>query len=533
MKKSGIYFSLLSLLLITTALLYLKNGGVPDQTNLVQRENLYLDPLVSGDFFVIKEGDNRVSEYMLIVEAPNDEEVVIIRDSIPPDDQNVLGGWMMALMKDEYHSDKDPVKISKSEFIASLDNYLFHRKMHLTSNIPIMSRIQNTFKKQFLSWGGILGVFLIALILWMAEASRRELSTQFESIPQQRIWLWMILGGALFVESLQFVGYLEFFKHFAISANGFWFPTLFKVFIVSLPVFLLYQYVTKKYGHKDFIIVELLRLLVLFVFGVLFNIIAYMVAEGVGFLFNLPSTQFLYNNHASIGWVIPDFRKFWTIFAIANFLNNFRKHVVELRKKEKQLVITEKKVLSTESELDALQARVNPHFLYNSLNSLASLALADPAKTEEMALALSDFYKRSTNRQDEHLSSLEEEVEMLKTYLNIEKIRFRERLKYELVIDENCKDFQIPRFLLQPIVENAIKYGYDKASNEIKIKVEAKKKDKALHINIYDSGKPFSVDLSTGYGLRSVKKKLKLLFQDKHDIQFINEPEKCVWIVVR
>ena len=182
--------------------------------------------------------------------------------------------------------------------------------------------------------------------------------------------------------------------------------------------------------------------------------------------------------------------------------------------------------------MDTLQAKVNPHFLYNSLNSIASLAQINPAKTEEMALALSDFYKHSTNRQEEHLSTVALEIKQLQTYLNIEKIRFGERLQYKLDIAENVLKTQIPRFLLQPIVENAIKYGFDKTTDKIKIRIQGEVINTQLHIRIMDSGESFSGQMNTGYGLRSIKKKLKLLYPNAHEIHFLNKPVKQVHIIL-
>ena len=222
----------------------------------------------------------------------------------------------------------------------------------------------------------------------------------------------------------------------------------------------------------------------------------------------------------------------WTAFATGNFLNNFRKHFLKLRKQGIKLKTAQKNELSSQAELDALQARINPHFLYNSLNSIASLAQIDPAKTEAMAMALSKFYKYSTNRQDEHLSSITEEMEMLKTYLKIEKIRFGERLDFEIDYEKSALAWRIPRFLIQPIVENAIKHGYDKMENSIKILIEVKEEADEISIAIFDNGKEFPEDMKVGYGLRSVQKKLKLLFPEKHELAFVNAPKKHVLIKI-
>ena len=179
-------------------------------------------------------------------------------------------------------------------------------------------------------------------------------------------------------------------------------------------------------------------------------------AAKYGFLFLIGSSMILINAYITSRVVPIDYSVIWFtvpkkwltlelilpfwFFANANFLNNFRKHFFQLKNKEAELEIAQVKELESSSELEALQSKVNPHFLYNSLNSIASLAKENPAKTEAMAMALSKFYKYSTNRQDELWTTVESEIEMLEIYLEIEKIRFGERLRVNLNIDETTKD---------------------------------------------------------------------------------------------
>jgi len=220
-------------------------------------------------------------------------------------------------------------------------------------------------------------------------------------------------------------------------------------------------------------------------------------------------------------------------FALGNLLHNLIKYFWSLRNQNKNLKKNEGDVLKSEAALNAIQASVNPHFLYNSLNSIASLAKVDPEKTEAMTLALSEFYKYTTNRGEDPLSSVSDEVEMLETYLGIEKIRFGERLQFDLKVSPGALMDKIPHFLLQPLMENAIKYGYNERTETIDIELIIEKKNKNLQIQIFDSGKPFDEQLSSGYGLKSVLKKLTLLFPNQHHISFVNEPNKHVLITIQ
>lgn len=227
--------------------------------------------------------------------------------------------------------------------------------------------------------------------------------------------------------------------------------------------------------------------------------------------------------HVTIGLMVA--------FALANLMNNLRKYLLQARADSKLLKTTQKQHLASTSELAALQSSINPHFLYNSLNSIASLARDNPEKTEQMALSLSVFYQYVTNREVQHESTLADEIEMLQNYLNIEKIRFEDRLKVEIDCADAAMTCYLPRFSLQPLVENAIKYGFKEEQVEVHISAVYENKD--LQIRIYDSGKAFDEQLSQGYGLKNVAQKLRLLYPERHELAFINQPKKHVFISIK
>ena len=260
---------------------------------------------------------------------------------------------------------------------------------------------------------------------------------------------------------------------------------------------------------------------------------AYFQMQIVGLLdIDLFTSKFNISN--SLAYHISPFHPAsWLVVATGNFLNNFRNHFFQLRRKAKAFKYARKQELEFKSELETLQAKINPHFLYNSLNSIASLAQTDPEKTETMALALSKFYKEKTNRKENLWSTVAEEMDMLKTYLAIEQIRFGDRLAVELFTAEDANEEKIPRFLLQPLIENAIKYGYNSADNKITVKVFIERSNRVLSIRILDSGPKFSDQLNTGYGIRSVQKKLKLFYPGNHKMEFINTPEKEIFIQIK
>jgi signal transduction histidine kinase len=119
----------------------------------------------------------------------------------------------------------------------------------------------------------------------------------------------------------------------------------------------------------------------------------------------------------------------------------------------------ELQLLAQESELKALRAQLNPHFLFNSLNSLSALTAVDPARAREMCVLLSDFLRRSLGLGERRLVTLREELELARAYLAIEQIRFGTRLQLAWTVDPSAEPALLPTLLLQPLVENAIKHG--------------------------------------------------------------------------
>ena len=204
-----------------------------------------------------------------------------------------------------------------------------------------------------------------------------------------------------------------------------------------------------------------------------------------------------------------------------------RKQIIKLTEQEYEIL--QMSDLKTKAELQALEAKINPHFLYNSLNSIASLVHEDPDKAEHMVMNLSKFYRYSTGRNNEHYDTLNNELEIVKTYLEVEKVRFDERLNYQVIFqNEKLGNCQIPRFLIQPIVENAIKHGISKLAGKGIVKICISEENNNLIIKIHDNGMPFPNDIFSGYGLKSIQDKLRLLSGEKATMSIMNEPEKAV-----
>jgi len=170
-----------------------------------------------------------------------------------------------------------------------------------------------------------------------------------------------------------------------------------------------------------------------------------------------------------------------------------------------------------EGELKMLRSQINPHFLFNSLNSVSSLTVTDPLRAREMIVKLSDFMRYSLSSRNDQPVTLQNELESLRLYLQIEKVRFGERLMIEEDISPECLTAILPGMLLQPLYENAIKHGVYESTEEIIIKTTARLEDDLVVITITNNIDRESVVTrrGAGIGLKNVSSRLELFFGEK------------------
>jgi len=169
--------------------------------------------------------------------------------------------------------------------------------------------------------------------------------------------------------------------------------------------------------------------------------------------------------------------------------------------------------LLKEAELSMLRSQIRPHFLFNSLNSISALTMTDPAKAQEMVIKLSEFMRYTLNLPDSMISTLEKELHHVELYLDIEKVRFGERLAFEKEIAEGAMEWYVPVMLLQPLIENSVKYGVYESSATTKIELTAQLKDSILEIRIGNTYDPESgVKKGTGTGLANIRARLLNLY---------------------
>lgn len=188
------------------------------------------------------------------------------------------------------------------------------------------------------------------------------------------------------------------------------------------------------------------------------------------------------------------------------------------------------KELVIQTELSLLKSQINPHFLFNSLNSISSLTLISPIKAQEMIIKLSDFLRYTITHQHNQIIPFEKEIELVKLYLDIEQIRFSDKLTLQWEIDSNSLNMKVPAMILQPIYENAIKHGVYNAVNKVVIKTTTSSDANFYKITISNNYEACPTHpKGAKLGLKNIKERLKLMYGTDQLLKI--EEHECIFTV--
>jgi two-component system LytT family sensor kinase len=180
--------------------------------------------------------------------------------------------------------------------------------------------------------------------------------------------------------------------------------------------------------------------------------------------------------------------------------------------------------LAAQAELKALRAQINPHFLFNSLNTIADLIVTDPPKAEVMTLLLSKVFRHVLMNSDQQLTPVSEEMEFLRTYLGIEQVRFGERLSVRMELDPAVAQERIPSLILQPVVENAIKHGLAPKVGGGRLSITAQSDGEFVRLAVEDDGvgttSASAPASGNGLGLKIIAERLRTLYHDRATLRF-------------
>lgn len=217
-----------------------------------------------------------------------------------------------------------------------------------------------------------------------------------------------------------------------------------------------------------------------------------------------------------------------TLDGLANLLNS----QIELAEADKLYS------LAKDAEINALQAQINPHFLFNTLNTVISLVRIDPEKSRTALRALSKFIRHNLQSTTVSIHTLADEIEHIKSYLAIEQIRFEDRIEVSYHIEESCLQSKLPALTLQPIVENAVKHGFKGKIEECRLHITVKQSNDDISLYIEDNGAGAdehtlkkiasgSIGSTAGNGiaLYNINKRLKMTFGSNRGLHFRSNPE--------
>lgn len=305
------------------------------------------------------------------------------------------------------------------------------------------------------------------------------------------IWAIIITGGIL----LEWLAYSEELR--IALAEAVIFPMLFSILGLSI------WYVIKagSIESSKFLRVIFVHTIAATILNSIWLYVGFVIVK----LFNMQANLWLEDNLALaffIGYML--YLSYILFFYAVSYYHGFK----EKLRNEKNL-----KLLVREAELHALKSQINPHFLFNSLNSISSLTMTNPGKAQEMVIILSSLMRYSLRHNQVDMVAFNEELENNKLYLQIEKVRFGKKLNALFEIEDNCYHAKVPSMILQPLYENAIKYGVYEATEPVTISTLGRCINNDLEITICNTYDPKIMPRKgEGIGLRNIRDRLQLIF---------------------
>jgi two-component system, LytTR family, sensor kinase len=211
---------------------------------------------------------------------------------------------------------------------------------------------------------------------------------------------------------------------------------------------------------------------------------------------------------STLAWRILTGILFYFLFIAFYYLIIYYSSYEERKTREAEL-----KSLITEAELKSLKFQINPHFIFNSLNSISSLTVTDTGKAREMIMKLADFLRYTISNNTKLENSLKEEVENIRLYLDIERTRFDDKFEYREEINAECLEIPLPNMLLQPLFENAIKHAVYETLDKIIIVLRCSTSEGFLKIEVENTCEAESQKKGTGVGLQNIGERLALIYK--------------------
>lgn len=197
------------------------------------------------------------------------------------------------------------------------------------------------------------------------------------------------------------------------------------------------------------------------------------------------------------------------------------------RLKEVELENERLKRFELEARFNSLQAKLNPHFLFNTLNSTAALVYEDRKKAEKNIIRLSELYRKVLSISNKTFITVEEEIELIEDYLELEKMRFDKSLTYEINCSPDIRIIKIPGLIIEPLVENSIKHNLGRQHQPLHIEIKIRMENSRLYITVTDNGYGFDVEKAgNGFGIYSIQERLKLIYENEYRLNISSGEKK-------
>tara|TARA_R110001592_G_scaffold363221_3_gene681706 strand:+ start:92171 stop:93202 length:1032 start_codon:yes stop_codon:yes gene_type:complete len=320
-------------------------------------------------------------------------------------------------------------------------------------------------------------------------------------------WLFYLSLLLLYNYSDENFSWQSFVSAISICLVGFLISSLMRLFFIKLN--------WHRKPFKNLILrITLSSLAFAFLFHAIITTISFIALDNseIGFTANLEmQIQVILN------WAL--LLLFWSLlFFTSNYFLNYRTEQLRTAKLE-----AENKLF----EVQQLKSQLNPHFLFNALNSIKALITEDPNQARNAINKLSNLLRRTLNTSGETLININEELDLVESYLALEKIRFEERLNYTIEADAKSSSQKIPPLMLQTLVENAVKHGIDKTLHGGEIKITITDQENTTLITITNPGKLGDKN-NKGIGVENTRRRLRLMFSDKASLKLKNHNDGVI-----
>ncbi len=348
------------------------------------------------------------------------------------------------------------------------------------------------------------------------------------SVLNRRWMLWVTVAGGWILIGLSFtLNYYLYADHYvAIFKKQ---PTLAEMMIWEIPYWILWAalsplifWITRRFRfdrrHRirtffvhlsAFLILLITHRAIYLITGWLLNVVAYREMSSIGelykflFFFNLPTGFMSYGTVLLVSYAVDYYNRY---------------HQEELKASHLKAKLAEAQLQVTQAQLEALKMQLHPHFLFNTLNSISALLDDDVEAADEMLTRLGDFLRMTLENSGAQEITLQEELEFLRCYLEIERVRFQDRLSVRIEIDPETLYLHVPNLILQPIVENAIRHGIAPRSTPGCLVIKSKLESGALFLEVTDNGCGLRQEDSSGrkfkegLGLANTRARLQQLY---------------------